>query len=304
MGVWGFGRGRNSFRASVFYLRTFLPSFLHSFLPRLSIHPSIHSLVRSFAHTFARSRTLKALKRALDKSRAEGKATVKALEAREREALKKQRGEYESAIARHLSFIDRLLKDKEDLTAKCDELTEQIKALEQGFQRSISETQRAHATDLAKRRENWAAQERVRREKWEKDKTAEIKKLTVQGLEPEIQRILDKHKEDCRRLEEGAAAELRAARKVSHLSLSFSFSFSSSTFSPFLPLPSLLFTSPPPSPDGCCPARERHRRPARAFGQGEGRGRGRGEGAAGGEEQGGGREVRGAGPRDEVAVAG
>ena len=55
------------------------------------------------------------------------------------------------------------------------------------------------AVDLKKNKEAWMAAEKVRREKWEKEKIAEIRAQTVKGLEPEIQRIVERNKEELRK---------------------------------------------------------------------------------------------------------
>jgi len=39
----------------------------------------------------------------------------------------------------------------------------------------------------------------VRKEKWEKEKIADIRAQTIKGIEPEIQKILDQKKEDLRK---------------------------------------------------------------------------------------------------------
>jgi len=40
------------------------------------------------------------------------------------------------------------------------------------------------------------ASEKVRKERWEKDKVQEIRAQTVKGLEPEIQRFVERNKEE------------------------------------------------------------------------------------------------------------
>lgn len=40
--------------------------------------------------------------------------------------------------------------------------------------------------ELRRQKEGWAAAERVRREQWMEAKTAEVKQLTVKGLEVEV----------------------------------------------------------------------------------------------------------------------
>ena len=43
------------------------------------------------------------------------------------ELLEQQRKEYEGTIARHLQFVDRLLKDKDDLSTRCAALATDVK---------------------------------------------------------------------------------------------------------------------------------------------------------------------------------
>lgn len=67
--------------------------------------------------------------------------------------------------------------------------------------------------ELKKNRDAWMASEKVRKEKWEKEKVQEIRAQTVKGLEPEIQRIVERNKDEIRRLEEKHQSELRANRE-------------------------------------------------------------------------------------------
>lgn len=66
---------------------------------------------------------------------------------------------------------------------------------------------------MKKNRDAWMASEKIRKERWEKDKVQEIRAQTVKGLEPEIQRIVERNKDDIRKLEEKHQSELRAARE-------------------------------------------------------------------------------------------
>ena len=55
---------------------------------------------------------------------------------------------------------------------------------------------------MKRARETWQASEKVRREKWESDKVAEIRAQTVKGLEPEIQRLVTRNKDELRKRDE------------------------------------------------------------------------------------------------------
>jgi 5-azacytidine-induced protein 1 len=57
------------------------------------------------------------------------------------------------------------------------------------------------------------AAERARREAWQLEKTREVKELTIRGLEPEIQRLVAKHKAELREVNQQKQEELRRQRE-------------------------------------------------------------------------------------------
>lgn len=52
--------------------------------------------------------------------------------------LSLQRKEYETIIKRHLTFIDKLMVEKEEVGKKCEILTEEVKALEKSFKDKVT----------------------------------------------------------------------------------------------------------------------------------------------------------------------
>ena len=56
------------------------------------------------------------------------------------------------------------------------------------------------------------ATEQLRRRKWEAAKEKEIKEVTIKGLEPEIERMLAKHKSDLAALAEAHDESARRLR--------------------------------------------------------------------------------------------
>ncbi|MEJ1269196.1 hypothetical protein NN561_000005 [Cricetulus griseus] len=63
--------------------------------------------------------------------------------------------------------------------------------------------------EIKKLKELMSATEKIRREKWINEKTKKIKEITVRGLEPEIQKLIAKHKQEVRRLRGLHEAELQ-----------------------------------------------------------------------------------------------
>ncbi|XP_077314849.1 centrosomal protein of 131 kDa isoform X3 [Lithobates pipiens] len=132
--------------------------------------------------------------------------------------LKQQSEQYESTIQRHLTFIDQLIDDKKALSERCESLVTELKKVDQKYSSKIRQMQEQHDTvwqtlgplceEMKKLQELMTATEKVRREKWIDEKTKKIKEITVKGLEPEIQRLISKHKQEIRKLKALHEAEL------------------------------------------------------------------------------------------------
>ncbi|KAM9296917.1 LOW QUALITY PROTEIN: centrosomal protein of 131 kDa [Gastrophryne carolinensis] len=132
--------------------------------------------------------------------------------------MKQQKEQYEATIQRHLTFIDQLIDDKKALSERCESLVTELKQVDQKYSSKIGQMQEQHnlvwqtlgplCEEMKKLQELMSATERVRREKWIDEKTKKIKEITVKGLEPEIQRLISKHKQEIRKLKALHEAEL------------------------------------------------------------------------------------------------
>ncbi|TPX42150.1 hypothetical protein SeMB42_g05266 [Synchytrium endobioticum] len=159
-----------------------------------------------------KSRTLAALKKELKKLKDLNKDQL----AQSRKDLKSklilQRKEYETIVKRHLAFVDKLLAEKEDLSKRCESLSEEVRNLDKQFQARIASMEETQSRELVRQKDIWAQGEKMKREKWVAEKTRQIKDATVRGLEPEIQRMLAQHKAAIRALEEKHAGDLARER--------------------------------------------------------------------------------------------
>ncbi|XP_005098791.1 centrosomal protein of 131 kDa [Aplysia californica] len=165
-----------------------------------------------------KKRTVGMLQKALNQQR---ELTVRHARETEKEMKKRldlQKDEYEEAIKRHLSFIDQLIDDKKNLGEKCEKLVTELKTVDKKYQEKMKTIEDNHTVEITKLKEVHSAAEKLRREKWIEDKTKKIKEMTVKGLEPEIQRLIGKHKADVKKMRQIHEAELleadeRAAQK-------------------------------------------------------------------------------------------
>ncbi|KAM9281409.1 centrosomal protein of 131 kDa isoform 2-T2 [Morus bassanus] len=127
------------------------------------------SIMRLKLEVEEKKRAISLLQTALAQQR---ELTVRHVKQTEKELghqLRLQREQYEAAIQRHLAFIDQEIKKLKELMT---------------------------------------ATEKLRREKWIDEKTKKIKEITVKGLEPEIQKLIAKHRQDIRKLKMLHEAEL------------------------------------------------------------------------------------------------
>ncbi|XP_066093810.1 centrosomal protein of 131 kDa isoform X2 [Saccopteryx bilineata] len=127
--------------------------------------------------------------------------------------LWQQREHYEATIQRHLSFINQLIEDKKTLGEKCEALVAKLKQGDQRCKEREAQIQEQHELEIKKLKELMSATEKVGREKWMKEKTRRIKEITVRGLEPEIQKLIAKHKQEVKSLRSLHTAELLQADK-------------------------------------------------------------------------------------------
>nr|KAF6455314.1 centrosomal protein 131 [Rousettus aegyptiacus] len=153
------------------------------------------------------------LQRALAQQRDLTVRRVKETEKELGRQLQQQREHYEATIQRHLSFIDQLIEDKKTLGEKCQAVVAELKQGDQRHKEREAQMQDQHQLEIKKLKELMSATEKVRREKWISEKTRKIKEITVRGLEPEIQKLIAKHKQEVKRLRSLHAAELQQAEE-------------------------------------------------------------------------------------------
>ncbi|KAJ7372675.1 hypothetical protein OS493_017948 [Desmophyllum pertusum] len=158
-----------------------------------------------------KKRTNDLLQRALNQQREFTLRQAKEMEKDAKQRLTIQRQEYEAAIQRHLSFIDQLIDDKKVLGERCEEVVNKLKSTDKKYGDKIKQMDDNQQVELKKQKEVILAAEKLRREKWINDKTQQIKEVTVKGLEPDIQKLIAKHKAEVKRFKSTQQAELLEA---------------------------------------------------------------------------------------------
>ena len=158
-------------------------------------------------------KTIDSLRLTVEREKVRNKELEMISEQREEKNLREQKEELEAVIQRHLTFIDQLVNDKKELNEQCDSLMTELKELEGKHSSQINEIKEKFHRELKENKDAWMAAEKQRKEKWIHDKTSEIKETTIKGLEPEIERLLNKGKLDAKKLEEKHQKELASIRE-------------------------------------------------------------------------------------------
>uniref|UniRef100_A0AAX7SI27 Centrosomal protein 131 n=1 Tax=Astatotilapia calliptera TaxID=8154 RepID=A0AAX7SI27_ASTCA len=169
------------------------------------------SMMRIKLELEEKKRTVNMLQTALAQQR---ELTIRHVKETERELSRNfqlQKEQYESTIQRHLTFIDQLINDKKALSERCEGVVGELKQVDQKYTKKIAQMQEQHEMEIKKLKDLMSATEKIRREKWIDEKTKKIKEITVKGLEPEIQKLISKHKQELKKLRTLHEAELLQA---------------------------------------------------------------------------------------------
>ncbi|KAL3051910.1 hypothetical protein OYC64_002018 [Pagothenia borchgrevinki] len=169
------------------------------------------SMMRIKLELEEKKRTVNMLQTALAQQRELTVRHVKETEKELNRNFQLQKEQYEATIERHLTFIDQLINDKKSLSERCEGVVGELKQVDQKYTKKIAQMQEQHEMEIKKLKELMSATEKIRREKWIDEKTKKIKEITVKGLEPEIQKLISKHKQELKKLRTLHEAELLQA---------------------------------------------------------------------------------------------
>ena len=147
-------------------------------------------------------KALELLKEVRNRERVELTRAIKDAREEGGEYAEQIKQEMAGRIEKQVEMIEALLEDKRSLQDQMEQNLSRMKEFQTSSEKQQKVLEDKLQVELKRNREAWVASEKVRKEKWEKEKVNEIRAQTVKGLEPEIQRIVEKNKEDLRKAEE------------------------------------------------------------------------------------------------------
>ena len=158
--------------------------------------------------------TIADLKRFLDQERRVSEEKIKEAHSKSEQKILKEKKSAEEVNERQIKFIEELVRDKKSLTESLEATKLTLKEEEAKWAKKLKEQQATHTIEMKKAKEAWMAAEKIRREKWEKDKTYEIKVNTTKALQPELVSLMQKHQAQLKALEDDIAAKRRIEKEA------------------------------------------------------------------------------------------
>lgn len=127
------------------------------------------------------------------------------------EAVQRAKAAAEETAARHLAFIDKLLGDKKRLAGRCEELVQALESERHSGTLRARQLREDAETQAKRIKSECAAGEKTRLQAALERKEASVRAAVMKSLEPDIQRLMDKHRDDLGRLKEAYAKQLHEA---------------------------------------------------------------------------------------------
>ena len=159
-------------------------------------------------------KTIEVLKDALSNEKNKIDEIEKAFQERQVKNEQECSAKYETLLEQRLATIESLINDKQDLSNKIKALKETKAELEKTIAKNQKESEEKHQFELKKAKESYLAAEKLRRDKWCAEKTDEIKKITLKGIEPEISKLVAKHKQEILSLEDKHCDEIKNIKEA------------------------------------------------------------------------------------------
>ena len=160
------------------------------------------------------NKNIEVLKSIIDKLKYQNEEQERIWQDKLKREIERQQRIYEESLEKNVNFIEALLKEKEQRLKYINELNNQAALNEENMKNTINSLHEHYKKEMKKAKDSWVTGEKLRREKWEKEKTKEIKEMTARGMEPEINRLVSNNRKALEEKEENHKKELKSLRET------------------------------------------------------------------------------------------
>lgn len=158
-------------------------------------------------------KTIKTMKIVIEDQRKEIKLNIENSESKLSKSLNQCKIQYESKLKEQIDKVEEILAEKKKMEKLNEELADKIDSIERQYQKKINLLKENFEIEKKKERDSMYQLEKKRRKEWEQKKIEEIKQNTIKGLEPEVERILNNHKNEIVKIEDQYNLELKSAKE-------------------------------------------------------------------------------------------
>lgn len=125
--------------------------------------------------------------------------------------MKMQKEEFDLAFSRNEALINEMASEKRLLQDKLDKLIKNFEEMEEKHKEQVKSMQQKHLDEIRRLRKMQQNAENSLKQKLagNKAQAQEIREMTVKGLEPEVQRIIQRHQQEMSEMRAWHADEMR-----------------------------------------------------------------------------------------------
>ncbi|GAV00111.1 hypothetical protein RvY_11005 [Ramazzottius varieornatus] len=127
---------------------------------------------------------------------------VQAAEDFSRRKLKQQKETYEAKLRHQITLHTEMVEAKKALEERCESLASEMRQAVTKYEQKLADQEKRNQEEMTRSKTQWAAAEKLRRQKWIQQRAQEIKENTLKSMEPEIQHVLDVHREESQKMQD------------------------------------------------------------------------------------------------------
>ena len=143
-----------------------------------------------------KKKRLKYIRRQIENNKKNWEKEKQEIIEKNKKKISTQNQKYQEILHRTQEYLDQVIKEKDDLAEKCEILIKKVQQYREHSNNVIKDTENQVATIIAQQRELAIAQEKVRQREIFEKKAKEIKEITVQGMQPQIELLIRKHNKE------------------------------------------------------------------------------------------------------------
>ncbi|EAS02460.2 hypothetical protein TTHERM_00729200 (macronuclear) [Tetrahymena thermophila SB210] len=106
----------------------------------------------------------------------------------------------EENIQKNLKIINNLVQEKKEMSDQLEEVFQKLEEEKESNAQKLKKMKIFYEQEIKNQKDSILSKEKKEREKWQKEKAEKIRELTIKGLEPELQNLIEKHNLELKQL--------------------------------------------------------------------------------------------------------